>query len=488
MPHAVGPRLAAMMFLHYFVMGAWLVTLPTYLLAPPGVGLNFTPSQVSWIFSTLAIGGFVAPLFVGLLADRFFSSERVMAVLATAMALLLGAAGWWCESRAQPIEAAFRDAGQAETVDGRPFLDAWDEYVSLEERDPQGERTRTLRKQLAGPRERIASSASLQNDVHETYRVLFLIMLAYCTCMMMNSTLANVMGMRNLADPPRHFGLVRLWGTVGWLIAGFAVGPLMRPPSHLPLYLGAVFGLVHGIYSLTLPHTPPKGRSSPIREVIGLPAIALFRQFSFVVFVVSLFIAAVMQQWYGVYAPPFLYDVGVRPAASWMTIAQVIEVCCLMLIPFMRERLGLKGVMMIGLIAWVGRNAAFTWGEWWVIVCVGLPLHGASYTFFTIVGSLYIDRLAPPHLRAGAQGLLTLVSLGPGIMLGNWLSGQAVEHYTTATVVDWSSVWFVPLIGNLVAAALFAILFHAPDSHGPGEHSTVVEPPFEYVPEPKSPV
>ena len=146
-----------------------------------------------------------------------------------------------------------------------------------------------------------------------------------------------------------------------------------------------------------------------------------------------------------------------------MTIAQVVEVCCLLLIPALRERIGLKGVMMLGLLAWVVRNAAFVWGGWWVVVLVGLPLHGASYTFFTIVGALYIDRLAPPHLRAGAQGLITLVSLGPGMMLGNWLASRTVEYYRVGGVTDWPVVWFVPFVGCAVALAFFALLFREPN-------------------------
>lgn len=408
-------RLAGMMFLHYFVMGAWIVTLTTFLLAPPGVGLNFTPGQVGWIYSTLAVGGFVGPLVVGLLADRWFAAERVMSGLSLISAALLFAAGWWCEGQARVVAAS---------ADARAAADA-----------------------AFGP--------------------LFGIMLAYAVCLLITSTLVNVIALRNLRDPGRSFGSVRLWGTVGWIAAGFAVGPLMLPPSPKPLYLCAAAVLALAVYSLALPHTPPKGRGSSIAEVVGLPALTLFGTFSFCVYAGSLFIVTVMQQWYGVYAPPYLFDMHVRPAASWMTIAQVVEVCCLLLIPALRVRIGLKGLMLLGLLAWVVRNAAFVWGGWWVVVLVGLPLHGASYTFFTIVGSLYIDRLAPPHLRAGAQGLIVLISLGPGMMLGNWLASRTVEHYRVGGATDWPAVWFVPFVGCAAALALFALLFRAPAEHSP---------------------
>jgi nucleoside transporter len=417
-PSVVAARLAGMMFLHYFVMGAWIVTLTTFLLAPPGVGLNFTPGQVGWIYSTLAVGGFIGPLLVGLLADRWFAAERVMSALSLISAGLLLAAGWWCEGQAQVVAGA---------ADARTAADA-----------------------AFGP--------------------LFGIMLAYAVCLLITSTLANVLALRNLRDPGQSFGGVRMWGTMGWIAAGFAVGPLMLPPSPRPLYLAAAAVFALGLYALTLPHTPPKGRASSIAEVVGLPAITLFGTFSFCVYAGSLFVVTVMQQWYGVYAPPYLYDIHVRPAASWMTIAQVVEVCCLLLIPTLRDRIGLKGLMMLGLLAWVVRNAAFVWGGWWVVVLVGLPLHGASYTFFTIVGSLYIDRLAPPHLRAGAQGLIVFISLGPGMMLGNWLASKTVEHYrvggATGGATDWPAVWLVPLLGCAVALVLFAILFREPGGSG----------------------
>jgi nucleoside transporter len=416
---SVAARLAVMMFLHYFVMGAWIVTLTTFLLEPAGVGLNFTPGQVGWIYSTLAIGGLIAPLFVGILADRLFAGERVLGVLSIVSAGLLAAAARWCEQRAGVVAAAA--AGGPDAV-------------------------------------RAAADAS--------FPPLFLVMLAYAVCLLITSTLSNVIAMRNLTDPGRSYGGVRLWGTMGWIAAGWAVGPLMKPPSPLPLYLGAAGVFVLGVYSLVfLPHTPPKGRASPIAEVVGLPALTLFRNFSFAVYAGCLFVVTVMQQWYGVYAPPYLKDMDVRPAATWMTIAQVVEVCSLLLIPFIRDRIGLKGLMTLGLVAWVVRNAAFTWGGWWVVVVVGLPLHGASYTFFTIVGSLYIDKLAPAHLRAGAQGLITLVSLGPGMMIGNWLASRTVEHYTTADVVAWGDVWFVPLVGCVAAWAAFAALFREPNGY-----------------------
>jgi nucleoside transporter len=417
---AVPARLAVMMFLHYFVMGAWIVTLTTFLLAKPGVGLNFAPSQVGWVYSTLAIGGFIAPALVGLLADRWFAAEKVMTGLSLLSAGLLVAAGRWCETQAAAVAAA-AEHGKAAT---RAAADA-----------------------AFGP--------------------LFGVMIVYAVCLLLGSTLVNVLAMRNMHDPGASFGRVRMWGTVGWIAAGLAVGPLMLPPSPKPLYLAAAGVFVLGLYALTLPHTPPKGRSSPISEVIGLPALTLFGRFSFCVFAACLFVVTVMQQWYGVYAPPYLFDMHVRPAPVWMTIAQVVEVCCLLFIPSLRERIGLKGVMLLGLAAWVIRNAAFVWGGWWAVVLVGLPLHGASYTFFTIVGALYIDRLAPPHLRAGAQGLITLVSLGPGMMLGNWLASKTVERCRDAGgATDWPEVWTVPLLGCVAALVAFAVLFRAPNGYG----------------------
>src|SRR4051794_34763628 len=163
-----------MMFLHYFVMGAWIVTLTTFLLAPPGVGLNFTPSQVGWIYSTLAVGGFVGPLLVGLLADRWFAAERVMSGLSLLSAGLLFAAGWWCEGQIEQVAAA---------------------------------------KQLNEGAARSAADAA--------FGPLFGIMLAYAVCLLIASTLANVLALRNLRDPGRSFGSVRMWGTMGWIAAGF---------------------------------------------------------------------------------------------------------------------------------------------------------------------------------------------------------------------------------------------------------------------------
>jgi nucleoside transporter len=407
-------RLSVMMFGQYVVMGTWAVTLSTYLMSSPTEGgLNFPPADVAWIYSTLALAAIIAPVFTGLLADRLFPADRLLAVVHMLGAVLLAAAGWWCFVQQPRIAAAFR----------------------------------------------IDDSAELARLIEETFLPLFLLMLAYSFCNVTGMTLTNVVAFRNLHDPDRSFGSVRLYGTVGWMAGGIQLEMFWNTISAQQLFAAAGLALGVGLFCLCLPRTPPSGRSKSLSEAFGLPALSIFRDNSVRVVIACALGMAVVQQFYGVYSNRYLTQLRVPYPAAVQTVAQLAEAICMMLSPYMLFRFGLKATLAVGLFAWIVRNFIFA-TEWLpVVIIVGLPLHGLSYGFFVMVASMYIDRKAPLRLRASAQAIFTFVTMGAGMLLGNWFSARVVEAATVGGEIDWARVWLVPACVAAVIFLLYLALF-----------------------------
>lgn len=415
---SVPARLAVMMFLQYFALGAWIVPLTRYLQTPPATGgLGFSPSQASFVYMTFAFGALVAPLVIGLLADRWFAVDRVIAATNAAMALLMGAAAWWCD--------------RYDGTDADPAT-------------------------VVGP--------------------LFLILLGYAIGCQITLTLSNVISFRNLDDRGGVFWYVRLTGTFGWIVSGLVVGLMLKPISPQPLFVAAAASAATALFSLVLPRTPPKGYGRPVAEVVGLPAVKLLRDRSFVAFALVLFGANLMNQFYTLFTGPYLHALGVRTPEFVMTLAQWGEVVCMAATPWLLRHLGLKRLMVLGLAGYVLRNALLYSGNWPWVVGVGLPMHGWSYAFYGMVGAHFVDREAPPHLRAGAQALVTFLANGPAVLAGNLLAGRVVEFHRSAELTDWPSIWLVPLVGYIVAFVLFVALFRDRSAAEISDHSSVASP------------
>lgn len=406
-PRNPTPRLAAMMFVQYFGVGSWIVPLSRFLGGDPAAGgMGFSPPQVGHIYSTFALGGLIAPLFVGVLADRYFAADRLLRVLHLLMAVTLGAAGWWCDAHAGPRA----DPAVAE-----------------------------------GP--------------------LFALMLGYNVACLATLTLTTVIAFRHLPGGRERFGRVRLVGTFGWIAAGLLMAVALAPASGQPLYLGAGASALM-VTAAWLPHTPPKGVGRPLAEVVGLPAIKLFADRGFVAFAAVAFACNTLNQFYVVYANPYLHDRGVARPEAVLTLGQFAEMGCMAAVPWLLARLGVRRVMLLGLVAWVVRAAALWAGGTAVAVLVGVPMHGVSFTLFSMVASVYVDRLAPPHLRAGAQALVVLLTSGPALLLGYWVVGRVVAAHQAGGVTDWPAVWGVSLAGYLAALAAFAVAFREPRASG----------------------
>ncbi|MBX9579713.1 MAG: MFS transporter [Gemmataceae bacterium] len=421
---AVAARLAVLMFGFYFGLGAWVPTLSTYLMSSPDRGgLGLPTAEVGLVYSTFAFGGMLAPLVIGLLTDRLFRGERVLGVACLVSAGLAYAAAVWCDASFPGMEAAYRAAPDPATADDDP---------------------------------------AVRRAAAEAFGRLFALMLGYAVLLQLAMTLTTVVTLRNLADPTRSFARVRLWGTVGWIAAGAAVQEIFRPATTDVLYLAAAAAGVAGVYAFTLPATPPRGTGRSVGEMLGLPALGLFRDRSFGVFVAAAFVTTAANQFYVVYGNRYLIDHHVYKPALTMTLAQVVEVGCMFSIPLFDPKHRMKLLMAVGLGGYAMRGAVMAAGWVPAVVAVGVPMHGWGYTFFFIVASTYLDREAPPHLRASAQGIITFVSGGVGTWVGNLFAGWVVDRYRVGTAVDWGAVWVVPLGVCVVVLVAFVVLFRPP--------------------------
>lgn len=406
-----------MMFLQYFGLAAMIVPLTRYLqTATSAGGLGFWPTHVGYIYMTFSVGALITPMVVGLLADRWFAVEKVIATTHALMAALMGGSAVWCD-----------------TYDGTAA-------------DPGG---------AVWP--------------------LFALVLGYAIGTQITLTLTVVISFRNLTDGAGTFWYVRLVGTFGWVVAGFVTGWVMNPISPQPLYLSALTSAALAAFALVLPHTPPKGYGRSVREVIGLPAIKMFRDRSFLVFAAVLLLCNMMNQFYSLFVSPYLKDLGVELDLSpygtlapevVMTLAQVCEIGCMAATPWLLRRFKLKHLMLLGAGGLLLRNALLYTANVPAVVAVALPMHGWGYAFYGLLGSYFVDREAPPHLRAGAQSLVTFLASGPAVLVGNIMAGNVVQANRVDGVTNWPAVWAVPLVGYVVALAFFAVLFREPPEPG----------------------
>ena len=446
-PHRV--RLSMMMFGQYLIFGAWVVTLATYLMASPMQGgLNFPPSYAGWIYSTLAIAGIFAPMVTGLLADRLFAAQKLMAVFQFLGAVLIGVAAAWCASSHPEIEARYRLLAECETIGELPLLEA-----------EQSNHRTDVKTAIREAQQRINQHPEMGQLVRRTFWPLFGIMVAYSFTTLMTLILCTVTAMRNLRDPKRNFSSVRLWGTVGWIVTGILIAFGRIAISPIPLYLAAAFSLLMGVFCLYLPHTPPSGKASSLGEAFGLPALKLFGDRSFLVLILCAFLLAISQQFWTVYANRYLVELGTPFPTATQTIAQVAEVISMAALVLLIPRVGLKWLMVLGMFLLAARNGAFIVENAWIVVLLGLPLHGVSYAFYSVTASIYVDQKAPGDLRASVQGIMTFTTMGGGTLLGNWLSGEIVQSQTLGSEVNWSTVWLVPTVMCIVVAIAFMVLF-----------------------------
>ncbi len=406
-----------MMFLQFFLWGAWFVTLGPFM-----GSVGFEPTAIGNAYTTAPIAAILAPLFLGMVADRFFASQKVMGVLHLLGGGLLLLAPWAADS-------------------GNAWL-----FVGV--------------------------------------------LLAHMLCYMPTLGLSNTIAFNAMTNPQKQFPLVRVWGTIGWIVAGLAVGALAASLAEVdglsdaqaesaraavPAFftVAGVSGMVLGVMSFMLPSTPPPGKGQPFSfgAALGTDALRLMKDRSFAVFIVCSMLICIPLAAYYQSAASFATAAGVNNVPIKMTFGQMSEIAFMLVMPLLFLRLGVKWMLAVGMLAWVARYALFA-GAWdpannhmvWMILG-GVILHGICYDFFFVTGQIYTEQAADKKIRAQAQGFLVLVTQGIGMLIGNQLFGRLVAHYTTPEAgTDWRAVWLFPAVFALVVMLVFIAMFRSTKS------------------------
>ena len=348
-PTGILPRLSVMMFLQFFAWGSWFATLAL------AMASNDLGDFIGGAYESAPIAAIVAPLFLGLLADRLFPSEKVMGVL-----LIIGGA---------------------------------------------------LMCLLPG----------LAKGGAENGQTIVWIMIAYMCCYMPTLGLANTITFTHL--PQEQFPKARVWGTIGWIVAGLALGIAGWSNSLNIFWLGAVSSIALGVFSFTLPKTPPPAKGTPLdmRSLLMVDAWKLLKNPPFLIFAICSTLICIPLAYYYGQTSNYLGAAGFTEAGSTMTLGQMSEIIFMILIPFFFRKLGVKLMLLIGMGCWVARYALFALGApdqvAWMLLA-GVALHGICYDFFFVTGFIYTDKKAPKEVRGQAQSLLVFLTQGIGMLFG----------------------------------------------------------------------
>lgn len=390
-----------MMFLQFFVWGGWFVTLGTFMAS----NLASSGAQIGLAFGTQSWGAIIAPFIVGLIADRFFNAERILAVLH-----LVGAA--------------------------------------------------------------LLYGMATADDFSAFYPLVFGYMVLY----MPTLALVNSVAFRQIDNPAKDFPAIRVWGTVGWIVAGLAISYIFAWDSQEAIQegmlrntflLSAGASALLGVYSFTLPATPPvttSGESISLASLVGADAFRMLKDKNFLIFFVASILICIPLAFYYQNANPFLSGVGVENPTGKMTLGQISEVAFMLALPIFLARFGIKITLIAAMLAWALRYALFAFGDadadagLWMLI-LGIALHGVCYDFFFVAGQVYTDAKAGPSHRSAAQGMITLATYGAGMLIGFMVAGWASDHYQDADGVIWSHLWLLPCYIALAITLLFAVSF-----------------------------
>ncbi len=277
------------------------------------------------------------------------------------------------------------------------------------------------------------------------FKPLLFTMIAYALCYMPTLALTNSISFQNIEDPEKDFPRIRVFGTVGWIAAGLIVGIFLGGKDEKFFQMAGAVSILLGFFCLTLPHTPPRGAVGG--DALGLGALRLFKEPSFAIFAACSFLICIPLAFYYGFANLFLGETD-RPApTALMTLGQISEVFFMAAMPFFIMRLGVKNMLLVGMLAWVARYLCFASLDF-PLVLLGLVLHGVCYDFFFVASQIYVDKKAPRDMRASAQSLIAFITLGLGMFVGSNVSGWIVEQYPAITIKATTTE------GEIVAAPL----------------------------------
>lgn len=392
-------KLSLMMFLEFFIWGAWFVTLGTFL----GSNLKASGAETAAVFSTQSWGAIIAPFIIGLIADRYFNAEKILGLLHLAGAFLM-----------------------------------YQMYQST--------------------------------DVGMFY----IYVLSYMVLYMPTLALVNSVAFNQMKDAEKEFANIRVWGTIGWILAGLSISFFFHWDSAEAVsngllkntfLLAGIAALVLGLLSFTLPKTPPKVSEGKIKigDIIGVDALRLLKDKNFFIFFISSILICIPLAFYYQNAHPFLTAAGVENPTGKMAIGQISEALFLLFIPVFFARFGFKKTILVGMLAWAVRYVLFAYGngsDLSFMLIAGIALHGICYDFFFVSGQIYTNSKAGEKYKSAAQGLITLATYGIGMLIGFAVAGWITDNYKTVEgAVNWLMVWIIPAGIAFAVFLVFALLF-----------------------------
>lgn len=309
----------------------------------------------------------------------------------------------------------------------------------------------------------------------DDFSIFYFYVLGYMIVYMPTLALVNAVSFNQMNDPEKEFSYIRVWGTVGWIVAGLAISYIFGWDSTNGIEDGflrntflmtAIASAFLGLFSFTLPKTPPnasKDDSVTLSDILGLEAIKLLNNRNFLIFFISSILICIPLAFYYQLANPFLAEIGVDNPTGKMTIGQISEILFMLLLPLFFKRFGFKKTLLLGMFAWGVRYALFAYGnsgELMFMLLLGIALHGLCYDFFFVSGQIYTDSKAGPKIKSAAQGLITLATYGVGMLIGFWVAGQFSDYFLLEDGLHiWKNIWLVPALFAIFVMILFAIFF-----------------------------
>lgn len=365
--------------------------------------LNSSDPEIGLAYSTQSWGAIFAPFVIGLIADRYFNAERILGVLHLLGAILM--------------------------------------YLLYTTDD---------------------------------FSFFFPYLLAYMIMYMSTLALVNSVSFNQMKDPAKEFSFVRVFGTLGWIASGLLISyfgwdsqeGIADGILRNTFLMSSISSLILGIFSFTLPKTPPRADRSKkitLSKILGLEALALLKDRNFLIFFLASVLICIPLAFYYQHAGQFLGEVGLSNPAGKMTIGQISEILFMLLLPFFFKRFGFKKTILIAMFAWALRYSLFAYGNSGALtylLLIGIALHGICYDFFFVSGQIYTDSKAGPTYKSAAQGLITLATYGIGMLMGFWFAGRITNAYLLVDKGhDWQSIWYYPAAFAVLVLLLFALLF-----------------------------